>query len=173
MEIVKIQMQLAGTTGGLPKTLTEVVGQLGFKGLYYGATATLCRDIPFSIVFFSSFSFLKNRLKRESSSQPSLPTVFLAGIIAGSLAAVVATPMDVVKTRLQASVHTYGPFDIVREKRPPLLSLYRDIVRNEGYSALMKGAIQRCCIISPLFGISLLVYELQQRFLRENKSLSK
>jgi hypothetical protein len=165
MEIVKIQMQLAGTSGGAPKTLRSVLQQLGIRGLYYGAAATLSRDIPFSIIFFTSFSLFKSLLKGPESTQPTLFRVFCSGILAGSLAAVLATPMDVVKTRIQAAIHSHGPFDITHASRPSILSQYRDIIRIEGYSALMRGAVQRCCTIAPLFGISLLVYEVQQRLL--------
>lgn len=44
-----------------------------------------------------------------------------------------------------------------------LRHVYRTIYLTEGLGAFFKGAVQRCCIISPLFGVSLLAYEFQQR----------
>jgi hypothetical protein len=53
MEMVKIRLQ---TQAMLPKhlqsTAGEVLRELGLRGLYRGAAATLMRDIPFSIIFF-------------------------------------------------------------------------------------------------------------------------
>lgn len=63
MEIVKIQLQLQGSRAGAAVSKVsalELVKQLGLKGLYKGSTATLARDVPFSLIFFSLVSALKN-----------------------------------------------------------------------------------------------------------------
>lgn len=104
MEIVKIQMQLAST---LPHptsrpSLVSTVRSLGLGGLYRGAVSTLCRDVPFSIIFFQSFASCKALLAAPSQgglakTKPptlSLGNTLLAGIMAGALAAYAATPMD-------------------------------------------------------------------------------
>lgn len=93
MEIVKIQMQLAkirGTSSGL----LEVIGALGIRGLYRGTFSTLCRDVPFSLIFFQSFASIKHLLRNQNDSSSQLGKTLLAGMIAGGLAAFVATPMD-------------------------------------------------------------------------------
>jgi hypothetical protein len=103
MEITKIQMQLATREQGAA-TLLGVVRRLGLRGLYRGSVATLCRDVPFSIMFFQTFASLKSFLSRNSNqSTPPLTAILLAGLMAGGISAFGATPMDVVKTRLQAS----------------------------------------------------------------------
>jgi len=104
MEITKIQLQLQGSrssvTGATKLSGWDVAKQLGIKGVYKGTTATLARDVPFSIVFFSLVSNIKNA--GTTPGQPtSLSVVFGSGIISGALAAALVTPMDVVKTRLQ------------------------------------------------------------------------
>jgi solute carrier family 25 aspartate/glutamate transporter 12/13 len=62
-------------------------------------------------------------------------------------------PILVIKTRLQtrpapgtAAVHYRG-----------IAHCAQEIYRNEGAKAFFKGAGQRCFIIAPLFGITLLV----------------
>lgn len=105
MEIVKIQMQLASTLPQHPiprPSLVSTVRSLGLGGLYRGATSTLCRDVPFSIIFFQSFASCKTLLASLNTSgsartEPpalSLGNTLVAGIMAGALAAYAATPMD-------------------------------------------------------------------------------
>ena len=53
MEIVKIRLQMAALNdGGSAKPIGAgaVVRELGFRGLYKGATACFIRDIPFSAI---------------------------------------------------------------------------------------------------------------------------
>uniref|UniRef100_A0A665UDS8 Mitochondrial glutamate carrier 2 n=1 Tax=Echeneis naucrates TaxID=173247 RepID=A0A665UDS8_ECHNA len=132
----------------------ELLRTKGVTGLYRGLGATLMRDIPFSVVYFPLFAHL-HQLGQHSSEDPSVPFYwsFTSGCLAGSIAAVVVSPCDVVKTRLQslkkgANEETYnGVVDCVRK-----------ILRKEGPGAFLKGASCRALVIAPLFGIAQVVY---------------
>jgi hypothetical protein len=104
MEIVKIQMQLSANSSN-PQNALEIVQRLSLRGLYTGTTATLMRDVPFSMLFFSGVSILKDLGTKKGEKTP-LKIVFLSGILSGGLAAAMVTPMDVVKTRLQTQGQT-------------------------------------------------------------------
>ncbi|XP_015284216.1 PREDICTED: mitochondrial glutamate carrier 1-like, partial [Gekko japonicus] len=80
----------------------ELLHAQGIKGLYKGLGATLLRDVPFSIIYFPLFDHL-NKAKQDSLEEraPFFHS-FLAGCVAGSVAAVSVNPCDVIKTRLQA-----------------------------------------------------------------------
>lgn len=156
MEMVKINMQLRSLGLG------ETARALGLRGLYKGTTATLMRDIPFSMIFFQSFASCCELAREfQGVEQLALPSVLTAGFIAGAIGAVAATPMDLVKTRYQAESFAalQSPNAICR----PLTRIWTDTVRQEGLAALFKGSLQRCFIVGPLFGISLAVFELQTR----------
>ena len=154
MERIKIQMQIAG--GNV--SAWQLVKQLGFQGLYKGTGATLLRDVPFSFIFFPLNQQLKRRLTPEGQANAPFPRVLLAGLSAGMVAAWAATPMDVIKTRIQTLPKPGDPvYHGVRD-------CVSQIIRNEGPSAFFKGAVPRMLIISPLFGIALSVYEIQQRY---------
>ncbi|KAL4106169.1 hypothetical protein PRIC1_004223 [Phytophthora ramorum] len=78
-----------------------------------------------------------------------------AGAIAGAGAAAICTPADVIKTRLQMKGSPYtGMVDCVRK-----------IVAANGPKALMKGAGPRMMVQAPLFGITLVAFELQKKYM--------
>ncbi|KAF9400466.1 hypothetical protein BGX21_004242 [Mortierella sp. AD011] len=162
MEIVKIQMQVAGSQKLAPgeqrPTAMGIVRSLGLRGLYRGTPATLLRDVPFSVLFFPLNSFLKLQ-GADSDGKTSFSVVLGAGLVSGVVAASAVTPADVIKTRLQMARKPGEP--VYRG----ISDCFQHIVRNEGVAALFKGVVPRSLIVAPMFSIALFVYELQQRYL--------
>lgn len=164
MEMVKINMQLSQQGSRRTPSLLETVRALGLRGMYKGTAATLMRDVPFSMIFFQSFASIEEALKRrQGEGQLGLPYVLLAGFGAGCIGAVAATPMDLVKTRYQAEWFA-SKLDGTLKCRS-ISRIWKETVREEGVQALFKGSLQRCFIVGPLFGVSLMVFHLQQRLL--------
>jgi hypothetical protein len=156
MEITKIQLQMESMGSDAAKKASstwEVVRRLGITGLYRGTPATLLRDVPFSVIYFPTFANLKNGLGED------FRLVLLSGLIAGCVAAFSVTPMDVVKTRLQNLKPGARQYK-------NLIDCYRTIYKEEGMRAFFRGSLQRCMIVAPLFGITQLVYEVQQTYFR-------
>lgn len=60
LEIVKIRLQMQGEAareaGQSPRGAVHIIRQLGLLGLYKGAGACMCRDIPFSMIYFPGYS---------------------------------------------------------------------------------------------------------------------
>ncbi|KAF9095099.1 hypothetical protein BGX29_009162 [Mortierella sp. GBA35] len=162
MEIVKIQMQVAGAQKLAPgeqrPTAMGIVRSLGLRGLYRGTPATLMRDVPFSILFFPLNSYLKLQGADKDGKTP-FSVILGAGLVAGVVAASAVTPADVIKTRLQVA---RKPGDPVYRG---IVDCFQHIVKNEGPAALFKGVVPRSLIVAPMFAIALAVYELQQRIL--------
>ena len=79
MEICKIQMQLQPPAPGTSQlsALSELVGRLGFKGMYQGAFATFMRDCPFSVMYFGLYGVMRRNLadpetnKARASASPT------------------------------------------------------------------------------------------------------
>lgn len=199
-----INMQSAAAKGK-SKNMFTLVRDLGLPGLYKGSAATLLRDIPFSIIFFSMNTTMRQALTDEHGHLP-MSKVFFAGITSGSTAAALSTPVDVIKTRLQASA---GDSSKISRKSPPVSSspglsdavrtdvgkvtpssvtsrhfasaaeqvkgkgdkirytgiaqCARHIYTTEGIKGFFAGVGPRVLIISPLFGITLWVYDVQRR----------
>ncbi|XP_056134783.1 mitochondrial glutamate carrier 1 [Lampris incognitus] len=176
MEMLKIQLQDAGRIEAQRRrlsrqdeasrcrpgetkspTATQITGELlrtkGISGLYRGLGATLLRDVPFSIIYFPLFSHLNSAGGCGVDGRAPFYWSFLSGCFAGSTAAVVVNPADVIKTRLQSS--TKGNQGDVYNG---VTDCVRKILRNEGPSAFLKGAYCRALVIAPLFGIVQVVY---------------
>nr|XP_009925532.1 PREDICTED: calcium-binding mitochondrial carrier protein Aralar1 isoform X2 [Haliaeetus albicilla] len=158
LEIVKIRLQVAGeiTTGPRVSALS-VIKDLGILGLYKGAKACFLRDIPFSAIYFPVYAHSKLMLADENGHVGGL-NLLAAGAIAGVPAASLVTPADVIKTRLQVAARagqtTYSG----------VIDCFGKILREEGPSAFWKGAGARVFRSSPQFGVTLVTYELLQRW---------
>jgi solute carrier family 25 (mitochondrial aspartate/glutamate transporter), member 12/13 len=149
MEIVKIRCQLTGSS------MLSVVRELGIRGMYQGYVPTLARDVWFSVLFFPLQAKMKEAMAQPDDT-PAQRTAksFLAGITAGATASGLSTPIDVIKTRIQAS------------DSGSMRSVLSATIATEGYGALWKGLVPRMIAIAPLFGIAIMVYDFQKRILR-------
>ncbi|XP_034431025.1 calcium-binding mitochondrial carrier protein Aralar1-like isoform X1 [Hippoglossus hippoglossus] len=159
LEIVKIRLQVAGeiTTGPRVSAL-NVVRDLGFFGLYKGAKACFLRDIPFSAIYFPVYAHTKKMLADEDGRLGALQ-LLSAGAIAGVPAASLVTPADVIKTRLQVAARAG------QTSYNGVIDCFRKILKEEGFRAFWKGAGARVLRSSPQFGVTLVTYELLQRWL--------
>ena len=142
----------------------RLVRQLGVSGLYTGVLSTLGRDIPFSMMYFSMYSHFKQHLLHDATTHLAFKS-FLAGSAAGTIAAALTCPMDVIKTRVHANAVPVrlGLSEFVRREVSMWSEHASRIVRQEGMGALFKGVVPRCLIISPLFGITMTCYEEMQQ----------
>ncbi|VTJ60378.1 mitochondrial glutamate carrier 2 isoform X1 [Marmota monax] len=131
----------------------ELLRTQGLAGLYKGLGATLLRDIPFSIIYFPMFANLNNLGVHELTGKASFAHSFMSGCIAGSLAAVAVTPLDVLKTRIQTLKKGLG-----EDVYSGIIDCARKLWIQEGPSAFMKGAGCRALVIAPLFGIAQGIY---------------
>lgn len=175
MELLKIALQDSGRVATLKAgqaaagqaaaavaapTATQIAMQVfkqkGFLGFYQGGTATLVRDVFFSSIYFPLFAYFnaKGKLDPETNKPPFYHT-FMSGIVAGSLAAWVATPLDVVKTRIQTTTHAPGEIQY-----KGVVDSFFKILKHESPNALFKGAVARVCVVAPLFGIAQMFYYL-------------
>ncbi|XP_060910425.1 electrogenic aspartate/glutamate antiporter SLC25A12, mitochondrial-like [Labrus mixtus] len=159
LEIVKIRLQVAGeiTTGPRVSAL-NVVRDLGFFGLYKGAKACFLRDIPFSAIYFPVYAHTKTKLADEDGRLGALQ-LLTAGAIAGVPAASLVTPADVIKTRLQVAARAG------QTSYNGVIDCFRKILKEEGFKAFWKGTGARVFRSSPQFGVTLVTYELLQRWL--------
>lgn len=134
-----------------------IVKNLGLVGLYKGASACLLRDMPFSAIYFPTYSHLKKDMFGEAPGKKlGILQLLTAGAMAGMPAAYLTTPCDVIKTRLQVEARkgeaTYTG----------LRHAAKTIFKEEGFTAFFKGGPARIFRSSPQFGFTLAAYEVLQ-----------
>ncbi|CAL1711788.1 unnamed protein product [Somion occarium] len=107
--------------------------------LYKGLGAVLSGIVPKMAVRFASFETYKGWLADKETGKTAVGNIFLAGLGAGTTEAVaVVTPMEVVKIRLQAQMHSLAdPLETPRYRNAGH-AVYT-IVREEGVGALYRG----------------------------------
>ncbi|KAM9265883.1 solute carrier family 25 member 48 isoform 1-T1 [Cariama cristata] len=79
-----------------------VLQKEGIAGIYRGAGAMLLRDVPGYCLYFIPYTFFCGRITPDGCISPNPSSIWLAGGVAGAISWGTATPMDVVKSRLQA-----------------------------------------------------------------------
>ena len=93
LEIVKIRLQVQGemaksSEGAGKRSAMWIVKNLGLAGLYKGASACLLRDVPFSAIYFPTYSHLKKNVFGEAPGKKlGILQLLTAGAIAGMPAA--------------------------------------------------------------------------------------
>ena len=167
-------------------TIKEVVSQIQSIGdLYRGAEACIVRDVVFSAILFPLYAhakpFLLTLLAGGAAGDGGM--AFISNIVAGSIAAApaafIATPPDVIKTRMQQARkltddESDSIVDTQNQKLTPLVlstAYYREskdpsfmettmsIIDNEGPQVLFSGFLERVARSVPQFGVTLAVFD--------------
>lgn len=118
LELLRTKMQsYAMTPERLIQTLKDAISQSGLQSLWTGMGPTLLRDVPYSMICWLVFDYLKSRYLigqlsgvhfnvSDSVKLPVLPYgyAFLFGATAGLCAGVLTHPFDVIKTHRQVEL---------------------------------------------------------------------
>ncbi|ERT03436.1 solute carrier family 25 (mitochondrial S-adenosylmethionine transporter), member 26 [Sporothrix schenckii 1099-18] len=137
-EVVKQRAQ-AGQFASSALTLAAILrGPSVFRNLYRGWSATVLREVPFTVVQFPLWEAMKAWRRRNKNGQEVSAFESAAfGSLAGGIAAAATTPLDVLKTRIMLST-----------ERQSLVPLVRSIMAEQGVGAFFAGLGPRVTWIS-------------------------
>jgi len=108
--------------------------------LYRGWGWTMARNAPGSFALFGASAATKDFLGVTDYHKATWTQNFIASV-AGAIASItVAAPLDTIKTRIQNANF---------ETRVHGLVVFRDLVRNEGPTALFKGLTPKILVVGP------------------------
>jgi len=130
------------------------------SSLFNGYVALAARNLPFTGLQFPLFEFFRSEIHSYRGTTPetaslkdrTMVTALAAGS-AGSIAAVITTPIDVVKTRvmLRASDEAKTTFSEIK--------VFQDVLKAEGIRGLWKGGALRAVWTFVGSGLYLGVYD--------------
>lgn len=139
-----------------------------------GLPATLLRDIPFTMIFWTITESIRGPILNSSNadtqqgkgsnSQTDTSRLLYANAaaasIAGGVAAVATTPFDVIKTQQQTGLVDQS-----------VLATARSIVQRNGFGGLWAGVMPRLMRIAPSSAMVITTYEfLKQQILASHNS---
>ncbi|KZW02013.1 mitochondrial carrier [Exidia glandulosa HHB12029] len=166
LELLRTNLQSTPVSPSNPHTLRSVlrsvrslVAERGASSLWRGLGPTLWRDVPFSGIYWATYEKLKKELLDRGFTGAKVS--FACGVTAGSTAAIVTSPFDVLKTRRQALLMSSAMTASSGGVRPPSATfpLLAQIVRTEGVAALYAGLTPRMAKIAPACGIMIACYD--------------
>jgi len=152
----------------------DIIKNVGVKGLWRGLSPTLLRDVPFSALYWANYEVIRAKIMisrdptyTRHSKSPFL-TNFIAGATSGTISAVLTTPIDVIKTRIQMTVQqskvaaaASGSTTATSTKPVPTSAIYhfKEIIKQEGWKGLTKGMVPRVAKVSPACAIMISTFE--------------
>ena len=123
-------------------------------------------NIPVAMSNWTVYEAMRRSLVGEGSAVDENSLVFVvAGSVAGTCAAITATPLDVIKTKIQLGGTGVSGFkDALRQVHADAQLCRCGVVR-----AFFKGCGPRIIYSAPATAVTMTTYELTKRFLGMNE----
>ncbi|KAI9795807.1 MAG: hypothetical protein M1833_006828 [Piccolia ochrophora] len=155
--------------------LRKIARNEGITTLWRGLSPTLVMAVPANVIYFTGYEWL--RYNRRSLIAQRIPDAYLP-LVAGSLARVGAaaaiSPIEMFRTRLQAS--SSGNRSDTRASRAVFadtLKDLRDLVRSQGYTSLWRGLSLTLWRDVPFSGLYWWGYEAVHNILTDARERSR
>lgn len=123
---------------GIWQTGVQIVRNEGVVYLYNGVGASVVRGLVFGGLRMGMYEPIKTALFKESTA--TLSEKIIAGSLSGGGAALVSSPLEMIKTNLQSSNRTRNSMDVVRQ-----------IYSKHGLTGMWAGSVPgiiRSCLLT-------------------------
>ncbi|KAG8830361.1 hypothetical protein FRC18_008202 [Serendipita sp. 400] len=159
VETLKTRLMSETTKSHIMPTVKQMWHEGGMRTFYRGLVIGLVGVFPYSAIDMSTFEALKLAYLRSTGlEEPGVLALLAFGSISGSVGATSVYPLNLVRTRLQASgssghpqVYT-GMWDVVQKTHA-----------NEGIRGFYRGLLPTLAKVVPAVSISYVVYEHSKR----------
>ncbi|TFK75844.1 mitochondrial carrier [Pluteus cervinus] len=161
--IETLKTQMMSSTGTANRTLVAAVRHVwalgGIRAYYRGLTIGLVGVFPYSAIDMSTFEALKlTYLRSTGKEEPGVLALLAFGSISGSVGATSVYPLNLVRTRLQASGSSGHPQRYTGVWDVTLKTWERD-----GWRGFYRGLFPTLAKVVPSVSISYVVYEYSKR----------
>lgn len=160
IETVKTQMMSSSHRRSLVDAMRSIYALGGVRRFYRGLGVGLVGVFPYSAIDMSTFEALKLAYQRSigQDEQPSVLALLAFGSVSGSVGATSVYPLNLVRTRLQASGSPGHPMKYTG---------VRDVVaktwEKDGWRGFYRGLFPTLAKVVPAVSISYVVYEHTKR----------
>ena len=171
VEVIKQNAQMMSSASRTHATL-ETMRRFRSQpsSLFNGYVALAARNLPFTALQFPLFEAARDAIHRwrdippdEASLRARAVITGMSAGLAGSFAAVVTTPIDVVKTRIMLAADGSGSSGEIR--------VLRDIWREQGFRGLWRGGALRAVWTMVGSGLYLGMYDLGRVYLGRRRGV--
>ncbi|EJF61198.1 mitochondrial carrier [Dichomitus squalens] len=157
--IETLKTQMMSSAGGERRSLREAAVRLwqlgGFRAYYRGLTIGLVGVFPYSAIDMSTFEALKLAyLRSTGKDEPGVLALLAFGSVSGSVGATSVYPLNLVRTRLQASGSSGHP-----ERYTGIMDVVQKTYAKDGWRGFYRGLLPTLAKVVPAVSISYVVYE--------------
>lgn len=138
LDVAKVRMQTSHSRGVM-HVLAESISQQGFRrGAYAGLSASIMRQLTYSVTRFGVYDLIKTRLSDGLEVGEPLPAwkMAVAASVAGGLGGVAGNPADVILVRMTSDGGKAAADRLMYKNC--FDGLFR-VVKEEGVSSLFRG----------------------------------
>lgn len=139
---------------GLLSAWRAAMKMRGWRGLYAGSVASICRDVPVEATEFAAYGAMKRIYGRLSKQQITPVVACVCGAAAGAFTGILAAPVDLAVTRVMANPSAHKN----------VVATLVNVVRTNGLSGAFAGVRQKAgreALSSALFFV---IYDGLKRF---------
>ncbi|KAI0638147.1 mitochondrial carrier [Trametes polyzona] len=157
--IETLKTQMMSSAGGQKRTLREAARRVwhlgGLRAFYRGLTIGLIGVFPYSAIDMSTFEALKLAyLRSTGKDEPGVLALLAFGSVSGSVGATSVYPLNLVRTRLQASGSSGHP-----ERYTGIFDVVKKTYARDGWRGFYRGLLPTLAKVVPAVSISYVVYE--------------
>ena len=174
-EIAKRRLQTGASASYAQALVDAVSDDTSRMHTRAAVAAVLLRDIPEGALQIMLFEVWMALAAEHHDTYPFLDSLgghLLLGMVAGGIAAVLTTPMDVAATNLAAANHAAGfrEGEAAGATSLGVTDVMLDIFQRDGLAGLMSGAAHRAAYYGPIAGVFFSCFSaLQQLVLDEGR----
>ncbi|KAA8895297.1 mitochondrial carrier domain-containing protein [Sphaerosporella brunnea] len=155
-----VEQSAARRFSGTWEGLVKIARYEGISSLWRGLTPTLLMAVPSNVIYFTGYDWLRFSPKSPLSDMGPTLSPLVAGSLARAIAATAISPLELFKTRLQAtSSHNFSD----------TLKGIKEMVVNEGPFSLWRGLSLTLWRDVPFSGIYWFGYETIKEQLRHRR----
>ncbi|OAD73468.1 hypothetical protein PHYBLDRAFT_26185, partial [Phycomyces blakesleeanus NRRL 1555(-)] len=154
MEVLKSCLQNDTSSSSTFELVFYIWKTKGLRGFYRGYWMSLLVFVPHTMTYFVVYEKLK-----AVAGEESFVIYMICSTFAGTVATVVSTPLDIIKTRWQVSAGAESNQEPGPQSDGPLAIAYQMWHKEGKWRAFTRGLFARIATMIPMTTISMTVFE--------------